>query len=396
VGEKIDGAVLTWVDIHALKRSLEKVQESRDYAEAIVETVREPLVVLDRNLNIKTANRSFYQTFQTLREETEDHLIYEVGDRQWDIPDLKKLLEDILPQNTSFQDFEIEHEFPAIGRKIMRLNARRIFQGDNGPQRILLAIEDITERKRTEEALADRTVQLERTNRKLAALNAELDEFTNVASHDLQEPLRTLIAFSDLLRKDLGDSLPEQAAKDLAFITDAAKRMQTFIQGLLALSRTGRVAKKREKVSLGECAERALEALASRMEETGAQVTRDKLPEVWGDSTLLTELYQNLIGNALKFSGEQRPIIWLTFEELGGKQIFGVRDNGIGIEPKYAQEIFKPLRRLHGRAEYEGSGIGLATCRRIVERHGGKIWVESEFGKGAHFRFTILHRRREG
>jgi two-component system CheB/CheR fusion protein len=396
VGEKIDGAVLTWVDIHALKRSLEKIQESRDYAEAIVETVREPLVVLDRNLNIKTANRSFYQTFQTLREETEDHLIYEVGDRQWDIPDLKKLLEDILPQNTSFQDFEIEHEFPAIGRKIMRLNARRIFQGDNGPQRILLAIEDITERKRTEEALADRTVQLERTNRKLAALNAELDEFTNVASHDLQEPLRTLIAFSELLRKDLGDSLPEQAAKDLAFITDAAKRMQTFIQGLLALSRTGRVAKKREKVSLGECAERALEALSSRMEETGAQVTRDKLPEVWGDSTLLTELYQNLIGNALKFSGEQRPIIWLTFEELGGKQIFGVRDNGIGIEPKYAQEIFKPFRRLHGRAEYEGSGIGLATCRRIVERHGGKIWVESEFGKGAHFRFTILHRRREG
>jgi len=237
-----------------------------------------------------------------------------------------------------------------------------------------------------------RTVQLERTNRKLVALNTELDEFTNVASHDLQEPLRTVIAFSDLLRKDLGDSLPEQAAKDLAFITDAAKRMQTLIQGLLALSRAGRVATKREKVSLGECANRALEALAARVEETGAQVTRDKLPEVWGDSTLLTELYQNLIGNALKFGGEQPPIIWLTFEEQGGNQIFGVRDNGIGIEPKYAQEIFKPFRRLHGRAEYEGSGIGLTICRRIVERHGGKIWVESEPGKGAHFRFTFSQR----
>ena len=136
-------------------------------------------------------------------------------------------------------------------------------------------------------ALADRTIQLERTNRKLAILNADIDEFTNVASHDLQEPLRTLIAFSDLLRKDLGDSLPERAVKDLAFITNAAKRMQKLIQDLLALSRTGRVAKKREKVSLEECADRALEALAMRVKETGAQITRDKLPEVWGDSTLL-------------------------------------------------------------------------------------------------------------
>ena len=216
-----------------------------------------------------------------------------------------------------------------------------------------------------------------------------------MASHDLQEPLRTLIAFSDLLRKDLGDSLPERAARDLGFITDAAKRMQTLIQDLLALSRAGRVAKKREKVSLGECADRALEALAIRVKETGAQITRDELPEVWGDSTLLTQLYQNLIGNALKFSGEQRPIIRLTVEEQGDDQIFGVKDNGIGIEPKYAQQIFKPFRRLHGRAEYEGSGIGLAICRKIVERHGGKIWVESEPGKGAHFRFTISHKKRK-
>ena len=151
VENKIDGAVLTWVDIHALKRSLEKVQESRDYAEAIIKTVREPFVVLDGNLKIRMANRSFYQTFQTSPEETEDHLIYEVGNRQWNIPDLKKLLEDLLRQNTSFQDFEIEHEFSAIGRKIMWLNARRIVQGDSGPQMILLAIEDVTERRRMEE-----------------------------------------------------------------------------------------------------------------------------------------------------------------------------------------------------------------------------------------------------
>jgi signal transduction histidine kinase len=254
---------------------------------------------------------------------------------------------------------------------------------------------DITERKRAEEALAERSVQLERTNRELVALNAELDDFTNVASHDLQEPLRTLTAFSDMLRKDLDQSLPERAAQDVGFITDAAKRMQTLIQDLLALSRAGRVAKKREKVSLGECADLALEALAIRIKETGAQVTRDNLPEVWGDSTLLTQLYQNLIGNALKFCGDQPPVIRLTVEERDGSPVFGVKDNGIGIESKYAQQIFQPFRRLHGHAQYEGSGIGLAICRKIVERHGGKIWVDSEPGKGAHFRFTITHRRRE-
>jgi PAS domain S-box-containing protein len=251
---------------------------------------------------------------------------------------------------------------------------------------------DITERKRAEKVLADRTIQLERMNQELSALNAELDEFTRMASHDLQEPLRTLTSFSDLLRKDVGQSLPERAARDLGFITDAAKRMQTLIQDLLALSRAGRVAEKREKISLSECADLALGALAMRVRETDAKISRDALPEVWGDSTLLTQLYQNLIGNALKFSGDQRPIIQLTFEERDGDQIFGVKDNGIGLDPKYAQEIFKPFRRLHGLAEYEGSGIGLAICRKIVERHGGKIWVESESGKGAHFRFTILHR----
>jgi len=255
--------------------------------------------------------------------------------------------------------------------------------------------QEIAKSKSAEEALADRTIQLERINRELVALNAELDDFTNMASHDMQEPLRTLMAFSDLLREDLGDSLSEQAAKDLTFITDAAKRMQALIQDLLALSRAGRAPQKKEKVSLRECADLALEALAMRVKETGAQIIHDKMPDVWGDSTLLTQLYQNLIGNALKFSGDQRPIIQLTFEEREGTQVFGVKDNGIGIEPNYAREVFKPFRRLHGRAEYEGSGVGLAICRKIVDRHGGKIWVESEPGKGAHFRFTFPHRTKE-
>ena len=509
------------VQIAESKSAEETLVEAQKYAENIVETIHHPLVVLSADLRVKSANRSFYQTFKLAPEETKEKFIYSIGDRQWDIPALRELLGKIVAKNTHFNNFEVEHEFPGLGRKRMILNARRIYRESEGTDMILLAIEDITvrkqmeealeasetryrrlfetaqdgilildadtgqimdvnpflvdmlgytrgeilgkklweiggfedvgaskiafselqgkgyvryedlpletrdgrridvefvsnvysvnhekviqcnirditERRRAEEAEADRTVQLERMNRKLVALNAELDDFTYVASHDLQEPLRSLIAFSHLLGKDLGDSLPDEAARDLGFITDAAKKMQALIRGLLALSRTGRVAKKKEKVSLSECADRALEALALRVKETGAQITRDKLPEVWADSTLLTELYQNLIGNALKFSGEQHPVIQLTVEDREGDQIFGVKDNGIGIEPKYAQQIFQPFRRLHGRAEYEGSGIGLAICRKIVERHGGEIWVDSEPGQGAHFRFTISHRKREG
>jgi PAS domain S-box-containing protein len=345
---------------------------------------------MDKDLKIIEANDRATESYGYTREEL---LRMHVEDLQ--SPETRSLL---VEQRNQLEDlggivFETLQRrkdgttfYAESSSRLIQVEGKRFYQS---------ILRDITERKRAEAALADRTLQLERINRELAALNAQLDDFTNMASHDLQEPLRTLIAFSTLLQTDLGHSLPETAAKDLGFITDAAKRMQMLIRNLLALARAGRLAKKRGKVSLSECADRALEALAMRVKETGAEVIYDKLPAVWGDSTLLTQLYQNLIGNALKFNGDQRPIIQLTFEEGEGTQVFGVKDNGIGIDPKYAQQIFKPFRRLHGRAEYEGSGVGLAICRKIVERHGGKIWVESEPGKGAHFRFTISHRRRE-
>jgi PAS domain S-box-containing protein len=309
--------------------------------------------------------------------------------------DLVQMIQDIAINPERYINKQTENKLHS-GEHVWIAWTNKVIRNKRGDLVEILCIgNDITERKWAEEALADRTFQLDRMNRELIALNAELDDFTHMASHDLQEPLRILTAYSDLLPKDLGHSLPERAIQDLGFITDAARRMQTLIQDLLALSRAGQFAKKRGKILLGECACRALDVLAMRVKETGAEIGRDDLPEVWGDFVSLTQLYQNLIGNALKFSGEQRPIIRLTLEERNGDWIFGVKDNGIGIEPKYAHEIFKPFKRLHGRAEYEGSGIGLAICRKIVERHGGKIWVESELGKGAHFRFTISRRRRK-
>ncbi|MFA7243300.1 MAG: PAS domain S-box protein [Sulfuricellaceae bacterium] len=241
---------------------------------------------------------------------------------------------------------------------------------------------DISARRAAEAALTHHMAEL-------ARVNDELDEFTHVASHDLQEPVRKLVAFSDLLRKDLGGELPLRAAQDLVFIVEAAQRMQRLVQDLLALSRTGNVSMVRAPVALDAAADRALEVLELRIAESGATISRVPLPTVLGDLTLLSQLYQNLIGNALKFVDGKRPEISLTAEQIDGVWVLGVRDNGIGIDPQYRDRVFQPFKRLHGRGQYEGSGIGLSICRKVVERHNGRIWVESEEGKGAHFKFTL-------
>ncbi|MBC8402053.1 MAG: hypothetical protein H8E14_11245 [Candidatus Marinimicrobia bacterium] len=178
------------------------------------------------------------------------------------------------------------------------------------------------------------------------------------------------------------------------YITDAALRMQRLVQDLLALSRAGRSTMEHKRISLDICVDSALQALEARIEETDAIIKRDKLPKVNIDPMMMTQLYQNLIGNALKFiRTDTRPDIYLTIEEENGSPVFGVLDNGIGIKPQYNTQVFAPFKCLHGRTEYEGSGIGLSICRKMVERHGGKLWVESVPGKGSHFKFTIEQNR---
>ena len=240
-----------------------------------------------------------------------------------------------------------------------------------------------------EQRVADRTQELERRTQELERFNNELDQFTYVASHDLQEPVRNLVSYSTLLKEDLGDELSEDAIEDLFYITSAASRMQQLVQDLLALSRAGRAAVKAEPVDLNNCVNHALDALRIRIDEAEAEVFVTPLPTVLGDVTLLTQLYQNLLGNALKFVGDERPEIHLTVEREGDMWVLGVRDNGIGLAPAYAEQIFKPFKRLHGMSTYAGTGIGLSICQKAVERHDGRIWVESEPGQGAHFRFTL-------
>jgi two-component system CheB/CheR fusion protein len=248
---------------------------------------------------------------------------------------------------------------------------------------------DISARRMAERELSRYAAELERANDTLRSHNRELDEFAHLASHDLKEPLRAIVTFSQLLEQDLGGQLPSDAKRDLDFITNAATRMHRLINDLLSLSRAGRAEMKSHKVNLQDCVSSALEALSVRVTETGAHITIDALPSVIGDPTMLTQLYQNLIGNALKFSNKDRPAIHIMAVNDNGAWVFGVRDNGLGVKPEYSEKIFQPFRRMHVKSAEEGTGIGLAICRKVVERHGGRIWVESAPGQGSSFLFTI-------
>jgi PAS domain S-box-containing protein len=256
------------------------------------------------------------------------------------------------------------------------------------------SIRDVTDVRAAQRELARQRDALEIANRGLARSNAELAQFASVAAHDLQEPLRKLVSFSELLRSDAGDALPAAARQDVDFITDAARRMRTLVKDLLALSSTGTSEMNVRPVSLDECADHALEALDLRIGESRALITRDPLPVVMGDRTLLQSLYQNLLSNALKFTeAGEAPRIHLSAERGGdGAWVLGVRDAGIGIDPARAPEIFRPFRRLHAPQKYPGTGIGLAIALKAVDRHGGRLWVEPagcDGAAGSHFRFTI-------
>jgi light-regulated signal transduction histidine kinase (bacteriophytochrome) len=237
--------------------------------------------------------------------------------------------------------------------------------------------------------LLAQTAQLAHTNAELQRQQAALEEFTYMASHDLQEPLRKLVAFSRHLRQDLGANIPLRAAQDVDFIVDAASRMHTLVQDLGTLSRLGATALPWDWVPLQACVDQALAGLALRVQETQACIRCAPLPMVWGNQTLLTQLYQNLLDNACKFTGNARPQIRVTARQWDRQWVLGVQDWGIGIKAEDLPRLFTPFTRLHSRGEYPGAGLGLAICRKVVAVHGGRLWVESPPEGGTHFQFTL-------
>jgi light-regulated signal transduction histidine kinase (bacteriophytochrome) len=292
----------------------------------------------------------------------------------------------------------IRHE---SGRLTDVLYNATVYKNEAGEvQGVFAAARDITEKKKAEEELTrhrlhleelveERTGELQRAMEDLKRSNEELGQFAYVASHDLQEPLRMVTGHVQLLARRYKGKLDADAEEFIGFAVDGVTRMQQLIVDLLAYSRVGTKGKPFATVDMEAVLGDAMTDLSRAIEESGAAVTHDPLPKVQGDATQLTQLMQNLIGNAIKFRSERRPEVHVSACDDDGRVLFSVKDNGIGMESQYLDRIFIIFQRLHTRDKYPGTGIGLAICKKIVERHGGRVWVESSLGEGSTFFFRL-------
>ena len=244
-------------------------------------------------------------------------------------------------------------------------------------------------RKQAEAALHEANQELTHRAQQLSRSNSELEQFAYVASHDLQEPLRMIASYTQLLLRRYGDRFDGDAKEFMDFIVDGATRMKQLIEDLLAYSRVGTHGKELRPTDSKAAIQKALANLRAALESTAGTVTFDPLPTINADEFQLVQLFQNLIGNALKFKGEHAPHVHISADDQGDAWTFAVKDNGIGIDAEYFDRIFMVFQRLHNRTDYPGTGIGLAICKKVVDRHGGRIWIESQAGLGSTFRFTV-------
>lgn len=269
---------------------------------------------------------------------------------------------------------------------IQQTEVRRL--DDEDAKQALITIHDVSFQYLQLEQLKRDQSALAAANQELVEKNRELDDFTRIASHDLKAPLRKITAFGDMLAENLKDKLDDEGREFLGYMKDSAEGMKQLIQDLMTLSSTSIREAQYETLDLNEVMEDVRDTLAFAISEVGAELRISELPTIYGDRRLITQLYQNLIDNAIKFSQGQ-PTISLQSERDGEDWLLSVQDNGIGIQEKQLDRIFQPFTKLHSRDEFAGSGFGLSICQKAVAKLGGRIWVESEFGKGATFKFTL-------
>ena len=351
---------------------------SKSYVDNILKSMAETLMVIDTDGTIQRVNQAAISLLGYERHELVGRSAGDLFEEGVDVLSLLKQsgLNDIIRRvDTSVVTKDGRHVAVSLSGSVMR-------DEDGEIQGMVCVAQDITERKRTQEIL-------ERQTQELARSNSELEQFAWVASHDLQEPLRMVASYTQLLSKRYKGKLDADADEFIAFAVDGATRMRRLINALLELSRVGTRGKDFEATDCDAIYDRTLVNLQGLVEESGAVVTHDRLPTVMGDVTQLGQLFQNLIANAIKFRGDEQLTVHVGAEQRNGHWEFCVRDNGIGIDPEYAERIFVVFQRLHGKGDRPGTGIGLSICKKIVELHGGRIWVKSQPDEGAAFYFTL-------
>ena len=372
---KIKGIVQ---DITERRKAEENLRKSEEKYRNIVETANEGIGLIDNELKLTYVNKKIEDMIGYSSEEI-------IGKTMWDFisGDSKPIVKSILERG--LQDFE-SHELKFIRKDGSSLwaqvSAKPIFDSGGKFMGIMTMLTDITKRKEAEEILRLKMEELTRSN-------AELEQFAYVSSHDLQEPLRMITSYLQLLQRRYEGNIDEKADKYIHFVVDGAARMQNLINDLLEFSRVTTRASEPKPTDCEFVLNQVLANLETFIEENEATVSYCSLPEVMADSTQLVQVFQNLIINGIKFHNEEAPKIHISAERKANEWIFSVQDNGIGIDPQYSERIFEVFKRLHGKEEYPGTGIGLAICKKILERHGGRIWVESELGKGSTFYFTL-------
>jgi PAS domain S-box-containing protein len=366
-------------DLDAIRNAEEALQSSETRYRRLFETAKDGILVLDEEAGVITdVNPALTEMLGYSRHDLigrEPWVIFPLDEMDVNMETFRQLLsagsvrrEDLPLEKKDGRRISVEfvsNVYLSSDRKVIQCNLR-----------------DITERKRHGEERRKLTEDLLRSNE-------ELQHFAYVASHDLQEPLRMISSYLQLLARRYKGRLDTDADEFIDYAVDGAKRMQNMIVALLSYARVGTHGGELKEVDAGAALGAALDNLKLAVEDSGAQVTHDPLPTVPADESQLTQLFQNLISNSLKFRGTGPPIIHVSARRDGGYWVFSVKDNGIGIDTEYGERIFRIFQRLHGKGDYPGTGIGLSICKKIVERHGGRIWIESAPGEGATFYFTL-------